>query len=60
MILKTKTDFSKIIIYQYDNTLQTLNLIFTGETIPKDLKHGKKIWTGIDKRRKIKTIILSN
>ena len=60
MVLKIKTDFSKIYIYNYDYTHQTMNLVLKGETIPKDLKHGKKIWTGIDKRRKIKPIILSN
>lgn len=57
MTSKLKSDFNQIYLYQYNPILQTMNLLYKGETLPKEYKHGKKIWTGIDKRRKIKTII---
>lgn len=60
MLFKAKSEFQKILIYEYDHALQTMHLIYEGEHIPKDYKRGKKLWTGIDKRRKIKTIIVAS
>lgn len=58
MLFKNKVDYTHIHIYEFNNALQTLSLLYKGENIPKIYKHSKKLWTGIDKTRKIKTIIL--
>ena len=60
MMIRTKPDFNQIYIYTYNPVFQTMNLLYKGENLPKEYKHQKKIWTGIDKRRKIKTIILGS
>ena len=58
MLFRTKHEIKHIHIYEFNNTSQSLSLLYKGETYPKIYKHSKKLWTGLDKFRKIKTIIL--
>ena len=58
MLFKDKIEVKQVRIYEFNNALQTMSLLYKGETIPKVYKHSRKLWTGIDKTRKIKTIIL--
>ena len=60
MLFKSKPEYNQVYIYNYCHALQSMNLLYKGENLPKEYKHQKKIWTGIDKRRKIKTIILGS
>ena len=59
MLFTRKPDVHQVVIYNYDHTRQTMSLIFTGPDVPKKYRRLRKIWAGIDKKRKIKTIILS-
>lgn len=58
MLFKAKTDIKEFRIYEFNNALQKLSLLYKGDNYPKLYKHSRKLWTGLDKSRKIKTIIL--
>ncbi len=58
MLFKRKVEVSQIMIYNYDNIQQTMSLVYRGSSVPKKFKRSKKLWHGIDKKRKIETFIV--